>query len=242
MPIRKIIEIDEDLCDGCGACVPNCAEGALALVDGKAKIVKDIYCDGLGACLGHCPTGALTVIEREAPDFDEHAALAFVRKKKQEAQKAAQPLGSPCGCPGSALRQFAPAAAPGAPAASGGSQLTHWPIKLKLVPPTAPFLTDADLLIAADCVPGAMPDFHGSLLAGKVMVMACPKFGDVEEVYAKLKQIFAHSGVRSVTAADMEVPCCAALPAMVRQAMAETGCDVPFTDVVIGLGGQVLRR
>jgi NAD-dependent dihydropyrimidine dehydrogenase PreA subunit len=241
MPKRKIIEINEDLCNGCGQCLPNCAEGALELVDGKAKLVKDIYCDGLGACLGHCPTGALTIIERDAPDFDEHAAMDYVRQKEAPAPKSHQPLGSPCGCPGSALRQFTPATKPG-PAASCASQLSHWPIKLKLVPPTAPFLKNADLLIAADCVPGAMPDFHANLLAGKALVTTCPKFGDVQEVYEKLKEIFKYSGLRSVTVADMEVPCCSALPAMARQAMSEVGCNVPFEDIVIGLNGAIMRR
>jgi len=241
MPKRKIIEIDEALCNGCGQCLPNCAEGALDLVNGKAKLVKDIYCDGLGACLGHCPTGALQIIERDAPDFDEHAAMPFVRQKEAQPPKPPLPLGSPRGCPGSALRQFTPAAQPG-PAGASVSQLGHWPIKLKLVPPTAPFLKNADLLIAADCVPGAMPDFHAGLLAGHALVLACPKFGDVEEIYEKLKEIFQHSGVRSVTVADMEVPCCSALPAMARQAMSETGCTVPFEEIVIGLSGAVLRR
>jgi len=248
MPKRKIIEINEDLCNGCGQCVPNCAEGALDIVDGKAKIVKDIYCDGLGACLGHCPTGALTITERDAPDFDEHAALEYLRQKTEPAPNFPQPkTGSSCGCPGSALRQFTPAAKAAASSTPGqaapcASQLGHWPIKLKLVPPTAPFLKNADLLLAADCVPGAMPDFHASLLAGHALVMACPKFGDTKEAYEKLKQIFKHSGVRSVTVADMEVPCCSALPAMAREAMRETGCDVPFEDIVIGLNGAILRR
>jgi ferredoxin len=241
MPKRKIIEIDEDLCNGCGQCLPNCAEGALELVNGKATLVKDVYCDGLGACLGHCPTGALTIIERDAPDFDEHAALDYVRRKQTQTPKSPQPLVPPRGCPGSALRQFTPAAQPGL-ACAGASQLGHWPIKLKLVPATAPFLKNADLLIAADCVPGAMPDFHAGLLAGHALVTTCPKFGDVQEVYEKLKEIFTYSGVRSVTVADMEVPCCAALPTMARQAMNETGCDVPFEDIVIGLTGAILHR
>ncbi|MBF0482685.1 MAG: 4Fe-4S binding protein [Desulfovibrionaceae bacterium] len=244
MPQRKIIEIDEDLCNGCGQCMPNCAEGALELVNGKAKLVKDIYCDGLGACLGHCPTGALQIIERDAPEFDEHAAMAYVRQKEAQPPKPLHSQGSPCGCPGSALRQFKPAAAPAAEGQAGAcaSQLRHWPIKLKLAPPTAPFFKNADLLIAADCVPGAMPDFHASLLAGHALVTTCPKFGDTEESYEKLKEIFQYSGLRSVTVADMEVPCCSALPAMARQAMEETGCNVPFHDIVIGLNGAVLRR
>ena len=181
--IRKIIEIDENLCNGCGECIINCAEGALQIVDGKARMLAEKYCDGLGACLGHCPTGALRIIEREAEDFDEEAVEELLSKKETAQAHPAAPVG---GCPSARLQTFAPATpcqAANAPIPLGsttGSALSHWPVQIRLVPPNAPFLKGADLLIAADCVPVAYPEFHRDLLSGKVVMLDCPKFDEVE--------------------------------------------------------------
>ncbi|EPR37492.1 4Fe-4S ferredoxin iron-sulfur binding domain-containing protein [Desulfovibrio sp. X2] len=248
--LRKIIEIDEERCDGCGACIPSCAEGALAIVDGKARIVKDIYCDGLGACLGHCPQGALRVIEREAEDFDEAAAHAHVARMNAEEAEEKPTFG--CGCPGSAMMQMKPRAAASGPCACMGgdeeevpapaSALSHWPVKIKLVPPNAPFLRGADLVVAADCAPVALAGFNPNVLAGKVVMIGCPKFDDVEAYLAKFTEIFEHGGVRSVTVLRMEVPCCTGLSGLVHRAAQLAGSHVPVKDVVITRNGDMLEQ
>jgi len=247
--VRKIIEIDEEKCDGCGNCIPSCAEGALAIVDGKARIVKDLYCDGLGACLGHCPQGALKIIEREAVDFDEAAAHAHVARMKAEAEKPAT-LG--CGCPGSAMMSLKPAAKAktSSPCACMGgdepeaqaSALTHWPVKIKLVPPQAPFLRGADLVVAADCAPVALAGFNPNVLEGKVVMIGCPKFDDVDAYLAKFQEIFAVSGVASVTVLRMEVPCCTGLSGLVHEAARRAGSSVKIKDVVITRNGDMVQQ
>ena len=276
MPIRKIIQIDEDKCTGCGACVPGCAEAALAIVDGKARLVKDIYCDGLGACLGHCPEGALQVIEREAPDFDEEAALAYAAEighpaaHKAHAAPAAAPAApakAPCGCPGQAVMNLKPAAAPAAapfasqpfapqpapqpgpngrpapfapaPAGEGENDLGHWPVQIRLVPPDAPFLRGADLVVAADCAAVAVADFHRRFVRDKAILMGCPKFDGEADYAGRFKELFARSGVRSVTVLRMEVPCCAGLPAMVQAGLAASGKDIPYREIVVTRDGQL---
>ena len=242
---RKIIEIDEDLCDGCGNCVPSCAEGALEIVDGKAKLVAEVYCDGLGACLGECPTGALQVITREADDFDEEAVEEFLKTKaEQPAAPSPQPA---CGCPSAQLKTFSPAAAceqANQPTArsSGQSALSHWPVQIKLVPPTAPFLNGADLLVAADCTPVAYPDFHRDFLKGKVVMVGCPKFDDVEEYIQKFAAIFQTAQVNSVTVVVMEVPCCSGLPIIVERGMEQSGKNIPIEKVVISVRGDLLSK
>ncbi len=256
--IRKIVEIDEDLCNGCGQCLPNCAEGAIQIIDGKAKLRADKLCDGLGACLGHCPTGAMNIIERAAEDFDEAAAHAQVeadRRATLDAQGQARPLAtphahshggsSPCGCAGSNIMNLKAAgqAARDAKSAQSGaapqdSTLSHWPVKLKLVPVEAPFLRGAEVLITADCAPVAMPDFH-QRLAGKVVLIACPKFDDPEPYMEKLTSMFTVSGMKKVTVLRMEVPCCTGLVHMVRQAKERAGSDVPVEDLVVKRTGQV---
>ena len=243
--IRKIIQIDEDLCNGCGNCVPSCAEGALEIVDGKARVVADIYCDGLGACLGECPTGALTIHEREADEFDEHAVEKRLAETRPEPPPAKHVLPMGGGCPGQRLQSFgaaAPAPGPSAPAQAEESALSHWPVQITLVPPTAPFLKGADLLVLADCVPVAFPTLHRDFLQGKRVMMGCPKLDDVEAYVEKFAQIGRVSGVRSITTVVMEVPCCSALPRIVRQGLERAGARIPMEEVVISVRGKILDR
>lgn len=247
---RNIIKIDEEKCNGCGLCIPNCAEGSLEIRNGKAVLVKEALCDGLGACLGHCPQDALILEVREADDFDEE--LVEERLKELAAQEAPKEETLGCGCPSSAMQSFGG----GCPSAQlsnvkpagaeveekGGvtpSHLTQWPVQLGLLPPTAPFFKGADLLLAADCVPFAYPDFHRDFLKGKAVAMACPKLDNAEAHYQKLVALFAQSGIKSVTVARMEVPCCGGLVAMARQALADSGSDIEFKEVVIGRDGSI---
>lgn len=223
---RKIIEIDEELCNGCGLCLPNCAEGALKIVDGKAKLVSDVYCDGLGACLGYCPQGALKIIEREAPEFDEEAVHEYLSGLKQEA----------CGCPSAEALSLE---TPGQPHAAGRSSLRHWPVQLNLVPPRGPRYDDADLLVAADCVPVAHPNFHSSLLSGRTVVVGCPKLDDVQGYAQKLAIILRENDVGSVTVAIMEVPCCSSLARVVDWAVEASGKQIPVRKHVINVKGEM---
>ena len=248
--IRKIIQIDEELCNGCGNCVPSCAEGALEIVDGKARVIADFYCDGLGACLGECPTGALTIAEREADEFDEHAVEKLLAEKKKEepSPRTVLPMASG-GCPSSRMMQsFGPTAdgpGPGVPAATGApaeSALSHWPVQIMLVPPTAPFLKGADLLVLADCVPVAFPTLHRDFLKGKAVMMGCPKFDNTQAYIEKFAQIARHSGIRSITTVVMEVPCCAALPVIVQKGLKLAGATIPMEEVVISVRGKILER
>ena len=241
---RKIIEIDDELCDGCGQCVPSCAEGALQVIDGKARIVADKFCDGLGACMGTCPQGALKVIEREAEDFDEEAVAAYLQEKQPIGKEA----GMACGCPSENIQIFdRPAAEPihihgrqsGGPVSSA---LSHWPVQIRLVPPMALFLKNADLLVVADCVPLAYPDLHADFIAGRVVMMGCPKFDDSERYVDKFCQIFEQAAIKSVTVVVMEVPCCSGMPSIVQKGIDRSGVDVPFEIVVIGTRGEVLER
>jgi len=242
---RKIIEIDDERCDGCGQCVPACAEGAIEIIDGKARIVAEKYCDGLGACLGECPNDALTIVEREADDFDEEAVEVYLQEKDQVAQQAVQPLAG--GCPSAQIQTFIPTTpcqTANAPAAqsNAASALSHWPIQINLVPPNAPFLKGADLLIAADCTPVAYPNFHQDFLQGKVVMVGCPKFDDVQEYIRKLTDIFKAADVKSITTIVMEVPCCSGLPTIVKNAMEASGQNIPMEEVVISTRGEILRR
>ncbi|MEJ2164271.1 MAG: 4Fe-4S binding protein [Desulfobacterales bacterium] len=249
--IRKIIEIDEDLCDGCGNCVPSCAEGALEIVDGKARVVADIYCDGLGACLGECPTGALSIVEREAAEFDEEAVEDYLteKKKMQPRETRVMPMVSG-GCPSARLQTFesaradSPASRSADPSAEAetDSALSHWPVQIMLVPPTAPFLKGADLLVLADCVPVAFPTLHRDFLQGKAVMMGCPKFDDAQHYIEKFAQICKVSGLKSITAVVMEVPCCSALPMIVKKGMALAEAKIPLEEVVISTRGKILER
>jgi Pyruvate/2-oxoacid:ferredoxin oxidoreductase delta subunit len=253
MPKRKIVHIDETKCDGCGLCVPSCAEGAIQIVNGKARLVSDVYCDGLGACLGECPRGAITIIEREAADFDEAAAHRHVARLRQLARQG-EPVSG--GCPGSAVADFrrsaeglpivgGPRDARNGSAASGApapSALGHWPIQLRLVPPSAPFLQGADLLLAADCVAFALADFHERFLRDKAVAIACPKLDDTRPYVEKLAAIFAHASIRSLTVIHMEVPCCMGLLRIAQAARHAAAVDVPLREVVISTRGEVLRE
>lgn len=241
---RKIIEIDEELCNGCGNCVVSCAEGAIQIIDGKAKVIADKYCDGLGACIGDCPEDALKIIERVADDFDEEAVEELL-KNQAEGKNKPEPVA--CGCPSTALKTFPTAADPCGCAnhakvqTSGGpSALGHWPVQIKLVPAGAPFLKNADLVIAADCVPVAYPNFHADFLKGKAVMIGCPKFDNAEEYVEKLANVFKVSGIKSITAAIMEVPCCSAMPVIIKKALEKSGVVIPFKTVVISARGERL--
>jgi NAD-dependent dihydropyrimidine dehydrogenase PreA subunit len=255
--LRKVVRIDEARCDGCGDCVGSCAEGAIALIGGKARLVSDVYCDGLGACLGECPQGAITVEEREAADFDEAAVGEHLRRigrpPPPHLAAASPPAAGPAphahACPGSAPRELprrglaVMADAPGpasAPAArQGGSELGHWPVQLKLVPAGAPWLAGADLLLAADCVPFAYASFHADFLAGRKVLVGCPKLDDNQAYAAKLADLFGRNQIRSVTVVRMEVPCCGGIAWAAREGLARSGRQVPLRDVVIGIDGGV---
>jgi ferredoxin len=262
--LRKIIRIDAEKCNGCGLCVPSCAEGAIQVVDGKARLVAEKYCDGLGACLGECPEGALQVVDATADAFDEQAVKEHLSGKAAASggghahggghghgqhiptMAAHAETIAPCGCPSSRMQSFAPQTAcekanvPVAHAGSGVSALTHWPVQIHLVPPTAPFLRGAELLVAADCTPAAYPRFHDGLLQGKTLLLGCPKLDDTEAYVKKFAAIFAAAEIKSVTVAVMEVPCCQALPAIVRKGMAQAGKNIPFAVETISVRGEKL--
>ena len=243
---RKVIQIDEELCTGCGNCIVNCAEAALELVDGKAKLVADRYCDGLGACLGECPTGALKIVEREADEFDEQAVEHRLETLKQaEHLEAEESL--PCGCPSTRLQTFRqPTACEAANEpvthATVRSALSHWPVQIRLVPPQAPFLKNAHLLAVSDCAPLAYPNFHHDFLQGRVVLLGCPKFDDAQLYLEKFTEILRTADIRSVTTVFMEVPCCHGLPMIVMRAMEAAGKTIPMEHVVIGVQGDVLKR
>ncbi len=241
---RNIIEIDEERCDGCGRCVIACAEGAIEIVNGKARLVKDSYCDGLGACLGECPQDALHMIERQAEPFDHEAVEEHLKRKKKE-QKTPFTL-APAGCPSAQMQLFrersklTPSVVSGTH--EGQSALGHWPVQIRLVPPHAPFLQGADLLVAADCTLVAYPNFHGDFLRGKAVMIGCPKFDNSQEYMTKFAEIFKKADIKSVTVVDMEVPCCSALPMIVRKGMELARKNIPMEEVVIGVTGEILKR
>jgi Pyruvate/2-oxoacid:ferredoxin oxidoreductase delta subunit len=233
MARRQIVEIDETKCDGCGQCVPACAEGAIRLVDGKAKLVADVYCDGLGACLGECPRGAITIVEREANPFDQ-AAVA----------QAKRPVVA--GCPGAAMHDLRlnvlPAARQPSPGAASDTEtpaLSHWPIQLHLVPPNAPFLRNADLFLVADCVPFACADFHRQVLHRRPVVIGCPKLDNARAYVDKLAEMFVQSAVQSLTVVHMEVPCCTNLMRIAGEAMRVAGVDISLTEITIAINGEI---
>ncbi|RPI63824.1 MAG: 4Fe-4S ferredoxin [Planctomycetaceae bacterium] len=249
--MRKIVKIDEDKCNGCGLCVPSCAEGAIRIIDGKARLVGENLCDGLGNCLGECPQGAITIEERPADEFDHNAVERNLSGEKPVAKPAEKLPPLPCGCPGSMARQLKPVpvvvcedAQPGAavPHADLPSQLSNWPVQLALLPVSGPMWQDADVLIAADCVAFAYRDFHTKLLAGKSLAIACPKLDDIEPYVDKLTAIFAGNTIKSVTVAHMEVPCCSGIVLAVRTALEQAGrADIQMHDITIGIDGNVKK-
>jgi len=277
MPKRKIIKIDEDKCNGCGLCIPNCPEGALQVIDGKVRLISDLFCDGLGACVGHCPQGAIMIEEREAEKYDEKKVMDNIVKQGKntiiahlnhlkdhnefgylkEAMDYLVTKGikirpsdlintghsSKGVCPGSGVvdsrgkeKTGEKRSAPG-----GVCRLGTWPVQLKLVPAFAPFLNGADILVAADCVPFAYADFHEDLLKGKVLLVGCPKLDDVSYYKEKISQMVKNNDIKSITYAHMEVPCCFGLLPAIKEAIAGSGKDVPFTDITISIKGERIK-
>lgn len=230
---RKIIAINEDLCTGCGECIPNCAEGSLRIVDGKARLVADKLCDGLGACLGHCPTGALTIVERDAEDFDQEAVDQFLAAEKKQAHSS---------CPSAQLKmmQPSPCGMANVPAGQTGSALSHWPVQIRLIPPAAPFLENCDLLIAADCTALAYASLHQDFLQGRKVMMGCPKFDDQQLYIDRFTELFKSRKLNSVMVLIMEVPCCSAMLQLVRHAYDKAGAKVTVRQVVVSTQGQLL--
>jgi NAD-dependent dihydropyrimidine dehydrogenase PreA subunit len=215
MSKRSIIQIDEDKCDGCGLCVPNCAEGAIQIINGKAIMAEDKLCDGLGACMGHCPKDALHIIEREADGFDEASVIAHLQKKNQNTPKHFQ------GCPGSRV------------------QLKQWPIQFMLVPVEASYYDNADLLITADCLPVAYPNYHLDMLKGKRVIIGCPKLDDSGYYAQKLTEILKLNSIKSLTVAHMEVPCCSGLVQIVKTALANSHKNIPLRKIQVGIEGNL---
>lgn len=259
---RKIVQIDEDKCNGCGICVDACHEGAIQMVNGKAKLVSDIYCDGLGDCLGPCPTGAISIITRPAEGYDEEA----VAQRMAEKNKGAAP--QPGGCPGMAMRELKKPAADPEPLACGcpgtmsrslkeadsqpcgcgcecemeeeehvESELMNWPVQLRLVPPAAPYLKGADILLAADCAAVAVPGFHARYLKNKPVIIACPKLDDNAPQTAKLAEIVKTARPSSLTVLRMEVPCCGGLVRVAEEAVKQSGLTIPVKTVIVGIDG-----
>jgi ferredoxin len=215
MPLRKLVVIDEEKCDGCGLCATACHEGAIQIIDGKARLVSESYCDGLGDCLGECPQGAITIEEREAAPYDQRAVdehLAAVGREEE------------------------------APPSVRSSRLGQWPVQLMLVPVGAPFLKEADILVTADCVPFAAADFHDRYLAGKALLVGCPKFDDVRHYYEKLKQMFTESRPRSISVLRMQVPCCGGLANLVTRARNEAAPDTELSVVTLGIRGEKISE
>ena len=233
---RRIIEIDREKCNGCGACAAACHEGAIAMVDGKAKLMRDDYCDGLGDCLPACPTGAITFVEREAAAYDEAAVLANKQKKMQK-----EGMRLPAGCPGSRMRtiEHAERAAAEAPRAEQISRLSQWPVQIKLVPVNAPYFDGAKLLIAADCTAYAYAAFHERFIKGHITLVGCPKLDSVD-YSEKLTEIIRGNNIRSVTVVRMEVPCCGGLEYAAKTALQNSGKFIPWQVVTISTDGRIL--
>lgn len=241
---RKIIEIDDERCDGCGQCVTGCAEGALQIVDGKARVISDKFCDGLGACIGECPNDALKLIEREAEEFDEEAVEAHLAQNPGDAGSVQAAMA--CGCPSSRIQTFIPAEAAETAKAAGceetESALSHWPIQIRLIPANAPFLKGADIVVLADCSAVAFADLHSDLIKGKVVMMGCPKFDDAQAYVQKLADIFQSAGIRHITVVFMEVPCCGGLPMIVKKSLEVSRMAIPVEEILISTRGKILKK
>ncbi len=231
--IRKIIKIDEEKCNGCGACAAACHEGAIEMINGKARLTREDYCDGLGDCLPACPTDAISFEEREAPAYNEAAVLAAKKKKE------AKPL--PCGCPGTNSKKISRDSAHCAiPTAPASSRLSQWPVQIKLVPVNAPYFDGADLLIAADCTAYAYGNFHNDFIKNRITLIGCPKLdeGDYSE---KLTQIIAQNDIKSVTIVRMEVPCCGGIEYAAKKALMSSGKFIPWSVITISTDGHILE-
>ncbi len=237
---RRIIEIDQDKCNGCGACAAACHEGAIAMVDGKATLMRDDYCDGLGDCLPACPTGAITFVEREAVAYDEKAVLENKRKKMQEKMKK-EGMTLPCGCPGTQSKKInhAEYADEDVPHARAVSRLSQWPVQIKLVPVGAPYFDGTKLLIAADCTAYAYASFHEQFIKGHITLVGCPKLDSVD-YSEKLTEIIANNDIKSVTVVRMEVPCCGGLEHAAKTALQRSGKFIPWQVVTISTDGRIL--
>ena len=231
--IRRIIKIDEETCTGCGLCATACHEGAIGMVDGKAKLLREDYCDGLGDCLPACPVGAIRFEEREAPAYDEEAV------RRAQAEKAASAAPLPCGCPGSQSKALHRAESSVAPAQKAESQLRQWPVQIKLAPVNAPYFEGAKLLIAADCTAYAYGNFHQDFIRGHITLIGCPKLdeGDYTE---KLTAIIANNNIRSVTVVRMEVPCCGGIETATKRAIQQSGKFLPWQVVTVSTDGRIL--
>jgi len=277
---RQIIKIDAQKCNGCGLCIPNCPEGAIQIIDNKARLISDLFCDGLGACIGHCPQGAITIEEREAKAYDEKKvmenivrqgknvikahlehlkdhnqfellkeALDFLKEKKIEIPiKEESPLATDenadCGCLGSKVMDFRKdkiAPTKQMPFSKTDSQLRQWPVQIKLVPVKASYFENADLLIAADCVPFAYADFHLDLLKDKILLVGCPKLDDAGFYQEKITEILKNNSIKSVTCAHMEVPCCFGLVGIIKSAISASVKNIPFKEITISIKGEKIE-
>jgi len=270
---RKIIKIDQEICNGCGLCLPNCPEGAIQLIDGKARLVSDLLCDGLGACLGHCPEGAITIEEREAEPYDErkvmatiipqgentirahlnhlkeHGEVEYYRQALQVLQEQGilsheEPSPPPSsGCPGSRSMHFGSTREAEDLAGRRPSQLSHWPIQMHLISPTAPHFQNSDLLLAADCTAFSLGDFHKEYLSGKTLIIACPKLDEGQEVYLeKLTALIEKAQIRSLTVMIMQVPCCGGLLRLAQRAVEASTRTLAIKVIVVGIKGEILRE
>lgn len=226
--IRTIVQIDEDKCNGCGVCIPHCHEGAIKIIDGKARLVADKYCDGFGDCLGKCPLDAITLIKREADDFDEEAVMERMKPQQREASS----------CPGLKIMELDERESDETTAQSKDSSLGNWPVQLSLLSPSAPYFADSDLLIAADCVAFAHPAFHNQLLKGKSVGIGCPKLDDASSYVEKISEIVRQNQINSITVAHMEVPCCSGLSNLVEKALQLAGKSIPVRVDVVGIDGR----
>ncbi len=231
--IRKIIEINEEKCNGCGACADACHEGAIEMVNGKAKLTRDDYCDGLGDCLPSCPTNAITFIEREAAEYDESAVL---KNKQDKVKIKAAPL--PCGCPGTQSKTINRKETAQSVSVEINSQLQQWPVQIKLVPINAPYFDGAKLLVAADCSAYAYANFHNEFIKGKIVLIGCPKL-DSTDYSDKLTEIIRSNNINSVTVVRMEVPCCGGIENAVKTALQKSGKFIPWQVVTISTNGKI---
>ena len=251
---RKVIHIDEEQCDGCGLCIPYCPEGALQIIGGKAKLVKESFCDGLGACLGECPQGALTIEEIETEEYDEEGVITYIKEKppellekhlahlKEHADELPQ-YHSHVGitsCP-SAKMLYWEKKEEVEERVKSSSELRQWPVQLRLIPPNAPYFQNADLILVADCVPFATANFHADFLKGKAIAIGCPKLDDLNAYVDKVTQILESSDIKSLKVIHMEVPCCYGLIHIAQQALSKSGKDIPFESVKVGIKGDILE-